>query len=43
MCAKMIINSGIREVIFNTEYPLNDSAFHLFSQAAVNVRKLKVE
>ena len=42
MCAKMIINSGIREVIFNAEYPLNDSAFHLFNEAGILVRKLKV-
>src|SRR6185503_5304652 len=25
-CAKMIINSGIREVIYNMDYPLNESA-----------------
>jgi len=42
MCAKMIINSGIREVIFNAEYPLNDSAFRLFNEAGVIARKLKV-
>lgn len=42
MCAKMIINSGIREVIFNMEYPLNENAFRLFKEAGVFVRKLKV-
>ena len=42
-CAKMIINSGIREVIYNMEYPLNESAFRLFSEAGVFVRKLKVD
>ena len=42
MCAKMIINSGIKEVVFNTDYPLNDSSFKLFGQADVLVRKLKV-
>ena len=42
MCAKMIINSGIREVVFNTDYPLNDSSFRLFSQAEVLVRRLTV-
>jgi deoxycytidylate deaminase len=42
MSAKMIINSGIREVIYNLDYPLNDSSFHLFSQAGVIVRQLKV-
>ncbi len=43
MCAKMIINSGIREVIYNMDYPLNDSAFRLFSEAGVFVRQLRVE
>ena len=43
MCAKMIINSGIREVIFNMDYPLNESAFRLFGEAGVFVRRLKVE
>jgi dCMP deaminase len=42
-CAKMIINSGIREVIFNTDYPLNESAFRLFQEAGVFIRKLKVD
>src|SRR5215470_15315885 len=42
-CAKMIINSGIREVIYNMDYPLNGTAFQLFSQAGVFVRKLKVD
>jgi len=42
MCAKMIINSGIREVIFNADYPMNDSAFQLFKEAGVVARKLKV-
>jgi dCMP deaminase len=42
MCAKMIINSGIREVVYNKDYPLNSSAFSLFSEAGVIVRKLPV-
>ena len=42
-CAKMIINSGIREVIYNMEYPLNAAAFQLFSEAKIFVRKLKVD
>jgi len=42
-CAKMIINSGIREVIYNAEYPLNETAFRLFSESGVFVRKLKVD
>ena len=42
-CAKMIINSGIREVIFNMDYPLNESSFRLFQEAGVFIRKLRVE
>lgn len=43
LCAKMIINSGISEVVYNKDYPLNDQAFNLFREAGVNVRKLEVE
>jgi len=43
MCAKMIINSGIREVIYNMDYPLNENAFRLFGEAGVFVRKLKLD
>jgi dCMP deaminase len=42
MCAKMIINSGIREVIYNMEYPLNENSFGLFREAGIVVRKLQV-
>ena len=42
-CAKMIINSGIREVIYNMDYPLNASAFRLFQEAGIFIRKLKVD
>jgi hypothetical protein len=39
----MIINSGLHEVIYNMDYPLNDSAFRLFQEAGIFIRKLKVE
>lgn len=42
MCAKMIINSGIHEVVYNMDYPLNDTSFRLFSQAGVVVRQFKI-
>ena len=42
MCAKMIINSGIREVVYNLDYPLNDSAFRLFREAGIVIRQLKI-
>jgi len=43
MCAKMIINSGIREVVYNMEYPLNAVSFRLFTEAGVTARQLKVD
>jgi dCMP deaminase len=43
MCTKMIINSGLHEVVYNMEYPLNDVTFKLFKDAGVVCRKLKVE
>lgn len=43
MCTKMIINSGLHEVVYNMEYPLNDVTFKLLKDAGVLCRKLKVE
>ena len=43
MCAKMIINSGIREVVYNMEYPLNDTSFNLFEQAGVIARQIALD
>ena len=42
MCAKMAINSGIIEVIFNVEFPLHEISFKLFDQAGVRIRKFKM-
>jgi dCMP deaminase len=42
-CTKMIINSGIHEVIYNMDYPLNESSFRLFQEAGIFIRKLKVD
>jgi dCMP deaminase len=43
MCSKMIINSGIIEVIFHVDYPLNDTSFQLFEQAKVKIRRHHLE
>lgn len=43
LCTKMIINSGITEVVYNLDYPLNESTFGLFKQAGVTVRRFKVD
>ena len=40
MCTKMIINSGIAEVVFSAEYPLGDVSLRLLREAGVKVRKL---
>ena len=40
LCAKMIINSGIIEVVYNVDYQLNDNAFKLFDESRVRLRKL---
>ncbi len=42
MCTKMIINAGIREVVYNMDYPLSETSFNLFNQAEVLVRKLSM-
>ena len=43
MCTKMIINAGLREIVFNQDYPLNDSSFSLLREAGVLYRRLKVD
>ncbi|MFH1282819.1 MAG: dCMP deaminase family protein [bacterium] len=40
ICTKMIINSGIREVVYNHSYPLGESALKLLKEAKITVRKL---
>ena len=43
MCTKMIINSGIEEVVYNAEYPLAETSLALLKEAGVKVRKVTVE
>ena len=42
MCTKMIINGGLHEVVYNMDYPLNETSFKLLKDAGVVCRKLKV-
>lgn len=42
MCTKMIINSGIVEVVYGEEYSINQLEFSLFKEASVKVRALKI-
>lgn len=43
MCTKMIINAGINEVVYNIDYPLNDTAVNLFKEVGIKLRQFKVE
>jgi dCMP deaminase len=40
MCTKMIINSGMSEVIYNAEYPLGDVPLALLREAGIKVRQV---
>ena len=42
LCTKMIINSGIAEVVYNQEYPLNERALLLLGECGIALRQLKV-
>ncbi len=39
LCTKMIINSGIAEVVYNQDYPLNDTALSLLKECGVLLRQ----
>lgn len=40
ICAKMIANSGIREVVYRDEYPLGETAAALLAEAGIESRRL---
>jgi dCMP deaminase len=39
LCTKMIINSGIEEVVYNQNYPLNDRALLLLGECGIRLRQ----
>ena len=41
-CTKMIINAGIREVVYNVVYPMSETSLAILEQAHVLVRRLDV-
>jgi len=43
LCTKMIINSGMTEVIYNAEYPMSQTPMSLLREAGVMVRQVKVK
>lgn len=42
-CAKMIINAGIQEVVFNSNYPLGTRAAELLTEANVTLRQFSAK
>ncbi|MFH2105672.1 MAG: deaminase [Candidatus Micrarchaeota archaeon] len=40
LCTKMILNSGIKEVVYNAEYPMSELSLKLLKEAGILVRKL---
>jgi len=42
-CTKMIINAGIKEVIYNVDYPMSEAPLKLLKDAGIKVRQHKVE
>lgn len=43
LCSKMIINAGIKEVIFKDHYTIDDISMRLLAEAGVAVRALRAE
>jgi len=41
LCTKMIINSGIAEVVYNAAYPLGERSLELLRESGVKVRQFK--
>jgi len=42
ICTKMIINSGIVEVVYNAHYPMGDTALRLLREAGVKTRQVSL-
>lgn len=42
-CTKMIINAGIREVVFNAHYPLNETSVRILGEAGITLRQVELE
>lgn len=43
ICTKMIINAGIKEVVYNVDYPMADTPLKLLKEAGIKVRQHKIE
>jgi dCMP deaminase len=42
-CTKMIINAGIEEVVYNADYPLNETALNILQEAGVRLRRVELK
>jgi dCMP deaminase len=42
MCTKMIINSGVAEVVYNADYPVGEVSLGLLRDAGVKTRQLEI-
>ena len=40
LCAKMIINAGIKEVVYRERYSIDSTSMRLLKEAAINIRKI---
>lgn len=41
ICTKMILNSGIKEVVYNANYPMGDLPLQLLKEAGIEVRQAR--
>ena len=42
-CTKLIINSGLREVVYNSKYPLGEMPLLLLKEAGITARQIQME
>ena len=43
LCTKMIINAGIKEVIYNVDYPMAETPMRLLREAGIGLRQHRIE
>lgn len=43
LCTKMIINAGIKEVVYNVDYPMAQTPMRLLKEAGIKIRQHRIE
>jgi dCMP deaminase len=43
LCTKMIVNSGLKEVVYNANYPMSEMPLRLLKEAGIVARQVKME